>query len=492
MKYRIITCIVILTGLVSPPCYSQITESQDELLADGHFFFQEEDYQEAIYYFLKLEGTPYMNANIMYKIGVCYLNIPGQEHQAVPYLEKAAENISPSYKVRSATEERAPLHTLFYLGRAYRISNQLEKALEAFTAFKEVPRFDRLYNLAMVDNEIRACGKAKIIGDIPVPVEIVNLNEPVNTEVDNYNPVLSGDQNIMVYMTDQKFYDAIFMVERKNGLWLDPVNITPQVESDGDAYPTCLSPDGKTLYLVRGSRNNRDIYVSSFIDGFWTKMMPLNENINSSRAESHASISPDGKTLYFTSNRRGGYGEMDIYLSRQDNSGQWGTAVNLGPVINTPYNEETPFLAEDGITLFFSSEGHYNMGGYDIFCSTMENDRWTDPINIGFPVNTTGDNLFFFPVNNGKSGYITAILPEGLGGKDIYYINILEGNVMQGTGSSGTFKGPEAAGAHTIFVTDEKTGEKLVKIVYDRNRNEFRYERLKPGYTIKVEKAEQE
>ena len=139
-------------------------------------------------------------------------------------------------------------------------------------------------------------------------------------------------------------------------------------------------------------------------------MEPLNKNINSPYHETHASISADGKTLYFTSNRPGGQGGMDIYKSEIDEQGEWGKAVNLGSVVNTPYNEETPIINQDDNILYFSSQGHLNMGGYDVFHSLkMGNDKWREPVNMGSPVSTTDDDLFYYPLESTVSGLMSRL-----------------------------------------------------------------------------------
>ena len=158
--------------------------------------------------------------------------------------------------------------------------------------------------------------------------------------------------------------------------------------------------------------------------------MLLNENINTKYWESHATISHDNKKLYFTSNRKGTYGGLDIYVSTRDSiTGDWGPSVNLGPTINTPYNEESPFLSSDDQTLYFSSRGHKNIGGYDIFYSNMlENGEWSVPLNVGYPMNTTDDDLFFIPVDEGYVGYYAQEVNDGFGAKDIYRIEIFSEN----------------------------------------------------------------
>jgi hypothetical protein len=148
--------------------------------------------------------------------------------------------------------------------------------------------------------------------------------------------------------------------------------------------------------------------------------------------ETHASLSKDGNALYFTSARRGGSGNLDIYRSERNPSGDWGEAVNLGPEINTSEDEDAPFLTAEGKRLIFCSKGHFNMGGYDIFYSDLEtNGKWTDPVNIGYPINTTGDDLFFYPIGNGLKGYMAKVDRDGPLTFDIYHVDILDQEVIQ-------------------------------------------------------------
>ena len=194
---------------------------------------------------------------------------------------------------------------------------------------------------------------------------------------------------------------------------------------DKDLFPTSLSKDGKTLYLYSSADYDGIIYTSTFENGSWSPLVKLNDNINTKYWESHATISHDNKKLYFTSNRKGTIGGLDIYVSKRDSSGDWGPAENLGPVINTPYNEESPFLSQDDKTLFFSSRGHFNMGGYDIFYSSFLDDgKLSVPLNVGYPLNSTDDDVFFKPVNDGYEGYLSKEGTGGFGKQDIYRIEI--------------------------------------------------------------------
>jgi hypothetical protein len=235
--------------------------------------------------------------------------------------------------------------------------------------------------------------------------------------------VISADGKSFAFMVSLKVYDAIMFTRLVNGKWSVPINISPDLQSDGDIYISCLSADGKMLLLSRDDNFTSDLYYSTFDGTKWSKSLKLNKNINTKNWESHAFISEDGNYLIFASDRPGGFGGLDLYISRKEN-GDWGAAVNLGPEINSPFNEDRPFLINNGKTLFFASQDHNNIGGYDIFRSDMQaNGLWNKPQNLGYPFNTPDDNIFFMPTGNGKSGFISLYRDsDGFGREDIYRI----------------------------------------------------------------------
>lgn len=471
----IITLIIIFPFQLN----SQEKQSLTETLNDGNFFYNREDYKEAVYHYLKLYGTDLLNPNINYKIGICYLNISGEESKAIPFLEEAVKDISPKYKKKSDKETHAPEYALYYLGNAYRINNELNKALDAYYKFKNLPDFENKFNLEVLNNEIKACEKAKIIQDIPVNVRFTNAGTSINSNVSNFNPVLSSSESVMVFMKELKFYNGIFMSRKEAGVWQEPENITPQVGSDGDVVPTFLSADGRDLYLVKGKGDDRDLYLSTFNGQRWSLMKKISSVINTDKAEAHASLSTDGRILYFTSNRKGGYGGMDIYKSIRKEDGTWGKAKNLGSVINTSFNEETPFVSADNSTLFFSSQSHYTMGGYDIFYSILENKKWGTPINIGFPINTTGDDLFYFPIGNGLVGYISKVLDDGFGKEDIYRVEITPDERTKLAAERGTIDMADKTIKYSknfeIQIKDKATGQITGTIIYNKKTGKFSY-----------------
>jgi len=180
------------------------------------------------------------------------------------------------------------------------------------------------------------------------------------------------------------------------------------------------------IYRTNENLYGGDLYISSNYAGSWTNPVKLTENINSAYQEASASISPDGKLMYISSNRPGGLGGKDIYRVRRLPDGQWSIPENLGPSINTPYDEDAPFIQADGITLYFSSNGLNTMGGYDIFKTKFENDElWSNPKNLGYPINTVKDDIYFVISPDGKTAYYSSDMPGGYGEQDLYKINIL-------------------------------------------------------------------
>jgi hypothetical protein len=212
------------------------------------------------------------------------------------------------------------------------------------------------------------------------------------------------------------------------GLWSQPTNLNPLIGSDGDFYPVSLSPDGTALFLMRNSGENKDLYVSYFSNGTWTKAEPLGNRINSSADETWACISSDKQTLWFTSSRKGGYGGLDLYYSHCNNDLKWGKAKNAGKIINTPFDEESPCLTDNDKTLFFSSKGHYGMGGFDIFYTSKDGKTWKEPVNFGFPINNTSDNLGFIPTGNSKTGYMSRSSDSGVPADEDIFRIVLKSN----------------------------------------------------------------
>lgn len=384
-----------------------------------------EDYKEALPEYQQLSRSYPNNYNFKYRIGQCYLNVPGEKDNAIGYLEDAVKHINPKYTAGKFRETGAPYDAYYYLANAYRINNQLDKAIETYRIFKKGLN-PKVYDTVIVNMQIQSCYNAKDLFSLPVYVKEKNLGKNVNEANSEFNPVVSVDEKVMIFSKSEAFYDAILYSTRNaDGSWAVPINMNELLKVDKDIYPTSVSSDGNTLYLYSSADYDGIISSSTRKNGIWGPPVKLNDNINTKYWESHATISHDNKKLYFTSNRKGTLGGLDIYVSQRDSTGNWGPAANLGPVINTPYNEETPFLSKDDKTLFFSSRGHFNIGGYDVFYSNLlDNGQWSVPLNVGYPLNTTDDDVFYNPVNAGYEGYYSKFEPTGFGKQDIYRVEI--------------------------------------------------------------------
>jgi len=421
MSKRAVCLLFTIVSII--PAYAQESKELQEPFLEAEYFLMNEDYSDALALYLQLYEKLPENANLAYCIGVCYLNIPSKKNLSVEYLENATKNMSAKHKEGTINQIAAPYDALFELGKAYRINYRFDKAKESFSKYLATLLPDDHENIDFVKHEIEVCNMAKDLIANPVTFTEENIGEIFNDEKSNFNPLISADGKSFAYMVALKFYDAVMFSRLVNGKWTPPVNITPELQSDGDFYISCLSADGKLLFLSKDDGENSDIYMSSYNGMSWSKTIKLNKNINTKYWESHGFISEDGNQLIFASDRPGGFGGLDLYISLKVN-GDWGPAVNLGPEVNTPFNEDRPFLINKGKTLFFSSQGHQNLGGYDLFRSDLQsNGLWSDPENLGYPINTPDDNIFFMPVGDGKSGYYSRFKETGGYGKeDIYKI----------------------------------------------------------------------
>lgn len=403
--------------------YAQDTKVLQETFLEAEYFLMSEDYSDALAFYLQLYEKLPENSNLAYRIGVCYLNIPGKKNLSIDYLENAVKNMSAKHKEGSISQIAAPYDALYNLGKAYRINFMFDKAKDAFVRYLGTLLPDDHQNLDFINHEIKVCDTAKDLISKPVAFTEENIGILFNDEKPNFSPLISADGKSFVYMVSLKFYNAIMFSRLVEGKWTALINISPDIQSDGEVFISCLSADGKLLFLSKNDNYNSEIYSSSFDGNNWSKAIKLNKNINTKYWESHGFISEKGDQFVFASDRPGGYGGLDLYVSNKVN-GDWGPAVNLGPVINTQFNEDRPFLINNGKTVFFSSQGHTNMGGYDIFRSDLQSGGvWTEPKNLGYPFNTPDDDFFFMPVGDGKSGYYSIYKPSGgFGKEDIYKI----------------------------------------------------------------------
>jgi outer membrane protein OmpA-like peptidoglycan-associated protein/tetratricopeptide (TPR) repeat protein len=411
-----------------------------QIFIDAEYAFITEEYEEALNYYKELLTMDPENANLQFLIGACYLSIYGEKQKSIPYLEKAIQSMTTGYREGSYKERNAPRESFFALARAYHIHHKFNLAIEHYQKYRNIMFKKHFAEVEYVNKQIKSCELAMSMVQQPLDIRFFGLGDQVNQFPSNYNPVVSTDDSTLIYMADLPVKRTIMITHRTREGWTDPRSITDEVGSEGDCWPTCLSFDGKELFLVKRNYDAADIYVSYKNGERWTRMVKLNDQINTDYYETHAFITNNGKSLYFTSDRPGGQGAMDIWVSETTTQGDWGPARNLGPKINSHYNEETPFLTENSDKLYFSSQGHATMGGYDIFVSektpslqfgsggvlsenaseTQLSDRWSFPRNAGYPISTTDDDLFYVPRRNGQRGYYAIIIDSISPNRNIY------------------------------------------------------------------------
>ncbi|MCC3159214.1 OmpA family protein [Hymenobacter sp. 15J16-1T3B] len=384
-------------------------------------------YEQALPHFLAAQQVNPNNAQLNFRIGHCYLNST-YKSKALPYLQKAYQ-LDPQVDARIR----------YMLGRGLHLNARWEEAIAEYKAAQPAPGAK---NATAQQNDIRKkiqeCESGLALMKTPTRAFIDNVGPAINTPYPEYGPVITADESVMLFTSrrdggvgDEKdpfiggyFEDIWQSVKGKDGQWQQAKNLGPTVNTKGHDAVVALSPDGQKLvtYVEDGAG---DLYEADLKGAAWNKPGSLGRRINGGQShESSAAYAPNGRMLYFVSNgspesSRGGH---DIW--RLDVEGK-GKAENLGSVINTPYDEDGIFVHPDGKTIYFSSQGHNSMGGYDIFKSEWKNGQWTKPENLGWPINTPDDDVFFVLSASGRHGYFASSRDDSQGSRDIYMITFL-------------------------------------------------------------------
>lgn len=454
----------------------------DFLTYEGGYSFKE-GYSAALPIFLDLYKMDPSNSNLAFKIGICHQSSRLHRARAIPYFAKAITSVSNDYKGGSYKERSAPVVAYKLLGDAYHLNNEFDKALEAYEKFIAVMAENNNTDkeiLAETDRKIRMCKTGKILVAAPTKVKIETLGNTVNSPYADYSPVLTADQNTMFFTSrrpgtggqkddEGNHMEDIFVSTKTTTGWSKAASIGTPVNTLWHEGTVGISPDGFTILIYKDDNGDGNIYSTSLDGNVWTEPVKLNDNINSKHWEPSAFFSADGNTLYFTSDRPGGFGGRDLYTSKRSPGGDWAKAVNMGASINTAYDEDAPFIHPDGVTLSYSSNGHNTMGGFDIFtCLLSEDGVWSQPVNVGYPINTTDDDIFYVVSPDNTHAYFSSFRKGGSGEKDNYIatfldrkktpLTLIKGNVSDETGK---------AAKTLITVTDNETGE--IAGVYNTN-----------------------
>ncbi|MEI6764270.1 MAG: OmpA family protein [Bacteroidota bacterium] len=387
-------------------------------------------YAEALDYYLLANNFNPNCAMLNYRIGVCYLE-SFYKNTALLYLENAN-------RLNSHVTDDLP----YYLGLAYQYNYQFDKAIACYQKYYGSVDPRKLANesgdldtrLAEITKRIEECKSGKIIYSKPNRLEIMNLGQNVNSLYDDYCPVVNKAETVMAFTSRRKgtssrlnhydflYYEDIWFTYFRNGEWTIPENPGPPINGKTNDATSDMSEGGDTITIYKNYKGEDLLVELVKQDGGWSKPRKLTSSVNYTGShQPSSSYTSDRQTIYFISDKEGGVGGSDIYYSKVDESGKWGEAVNIGPVINTPYDEEGVCLLND-TTMYFSSKGHNTVGGYDIFLSRLIDGKWTAPVNLGYPMNSTGDDIFLWMGKDGKTGYFNSDRQGGFGGHDIYKV----------------------------------------------------------------------
>ncbi len=380
--------------------------------------------------YLKASTYNELNPELNYKLGACYV-MTDDKFKAIQYLKTA-------FRMKPGVSK--DIH--FLLGRAYHLVLNFDTAIMEYTIYKSSLHGKELrMKGASIDKLIKECNNGKELIKSPLRVIVTDLGPQVNSEYDDYNSVITPDDSLMyftsrrklnrkskVIMIDYKYPEDVYVAHIDSGHWTGAKNLGKPINTEHNDAAVAVSDGGKKLYVYNGYEHGGDILVSRQRKGHWTKPRKISGKLRSKAHESSFFIAPDSSAVYFVSNMtKNNIGGKDIYMCKLKENGKWSRPVNLGDVINTPYDEEGVSLSKDGKTLYFSSKGHNTMGGYDVFKSQMDSTgKWTTPVNMGYPINSPDDELFYYEApDNQRFGYYSAVRDGGLGGKDIYKVTFL-------------------------------------------------------------------
>lgn len=428
--HKLSFCLAICCGSLT-----SVAQTDSVLLKKADRLYESGDLKEALKtYSLIVEGdSNHLRANFM--TGICYIESINKA-RSLSYFKKAYD-LSPSVSPR----------ILYYLAYASHLGYQFDTAIDYYNQYLNTLTDKTNTSLSAKEKkeeriktlkQIEECKTGKqLVANPDTGVKIRNLGPVINSVYPDYGPIITPDEKYLYFtskregstggMKDRKtdFFEDIYFSEYTDSGWTTPQALPSPINTDLHESCIAISSDGTELYLyIDNDQYKGDIFHSKMVGNTWTKPQPFSIMINTDHIENSMTLSQDGLTLFFSSNKPGGIGGKDLYMSKRKKSGGWETPQNLGYNINTEYDEEGPFLAADGKTMYFSSKGHAGMGGYDLFKSVYDSvsQKWSEPENLGYPINSTDDDIYFVLAGSGKYGYFASVKDDGIGDLDIYRI----------------------------------------------------------------------
>ena len=446
---------------------------------NGNKYFDTEiqaQFAQALSYYLEAYKYNSKNPELNYRIGVCQLSGNNKE-ASLPYLQAAYH----------AKPKLAPMLP-YYLARAEMLNMKYDSAEILFDEFAKNKAMLAKVGAATIKQYKEQCKTGRQLVSNPVDVTITNV-AVLNSEWPDYCPIITADGKTMLFTSRRKgssnnnidkvdgiYNEDIYIAYNTNGKWQTPQNIGKSINTDAHDATVAISADGLSLLTYTLG----DLYISYLKNGEWSQPEKLPSSINTDQVENSACFSFDGKSIYFIRGRSQDPAKSngDIYVSKRTGK-TWGRAVKLPANINTKYDEDGVYMLPDGKTLIFSSKGHNGMGGYDLFKTTLKDDgTWTNPVNLGYPINTPNDDVYIVLSADGKTGYYSAERADSKGYTDIYKITY---NVQaQEKPAQQTADEPEIVTLMTLVtgsITDKASGNPIAANleIYDNDKKVLIY-----------------
>lgn len=435
IEKKYILSIMLIIWTVSPLLSQETLSGKQEkqMLEKAEFYYEDEESKnipKALELFEKLSANKPSDPYYKLMRGICYTYFKNKKEEALSTLLEVKELNASFNEVN------------FYLGRAYAVNHQFDNAIETYQSYLTSDDISDEQK-AITRQNIIYCQNAKEYTKDSVAVEIVSIGSPINTDHSEYVPVITPDETMMIYTyrgdrskgglldptgkpdTDGAYYEDVMVSYKLRDDWLEPESIGDNINTNGHDASIALSVDGQKLFVYKQTKKDHgDIYESNLIGDEWGKPEKLKGEVNTDDSwEGSATLTADGQTLYFASDREGGFGARDLYSAKLQPDNSWGEIQNLGPVINTRFDDDAPFIHPDGKTMYFSSKGHNSMGGFDIFYTYLSENGWDEPENVGYPVNTIDDDRFYVLSADAKTGYYSTAGRTENGLHDIFTVS---------------------------------------------------------------------
>lgn len=441
-------------------------KTEVDSLTKAQAMFEDENFLMAIPVFEKIQSSHPKEMYLKYVLGICGLYRSDLHEKSLELLQQVYDKNKKAVDIE------------YDIARAYHYNYKFDEAilmLDKYLTRKNLTDAQK----QKAGHLKNYCNNGKIFVATPVDAKIENIGEIVNTVNSEYVPVISSDEQIMIFtyrgeesaggkqnaynQPDELgiYYEDVFITHKENDAWVTPSGIGANINTNIHDAAIAISNDGQKLFIFRDNGSDGgDIYISKLAGEEWSIPEKLLGNVNTAAWEGSASLSADEKTLYFSSETSGGFGGKDLYKASLMSDGSWGNVKNLGPTINTVLDDDAPFIHPDGVTMFYSSKGLNSIGGYDIFKTQLSIDSvWSIPVNMGYPINTPDEDIYFVMAANGIRGYYASGKSGGYGLQDIYSVDVEK--IMEA---------PAVFMLSGITTVDDKPVEAKIKIeIADKN-----------------------